>query len=76
MLVSSRLKVCVGNLVSITRQLSHKSSEYESALKLLGVQVGSGEVEIRRAYLDKARMYHPDSTSGSADAQKFSEVFV
>ena len=75
----SRLKIRNQlSLVFIARQLSHRDSEYkyESALKLLGVEVGCGEVDVRRAYLDIARIYHPDSSSGCADAQKFSEVFV
>jgi len=81
MFAISCLRIGVGNplsLVFITRQLSHRGRKfnYESALELLGVKAGSGEVDIRRAYLDKARIYHPDSPSGCADVQMFSEVFV
>lgn len=60
------------------RLISYRSDEYESALnsalKLLEITVESEEAEIRKAYLDKAKIYHPDSLSDSADPKQFAKV--
>jgi len=58
------------------RLISHYSGDYTSALKLLEITEECEEGEIRKAYLDKAKVYHPDSLLDSADPEKFAKVSV
>ena len=53
------------------RLISH---DYKSALKLLEITEECEESQIRKAYLDKAKVYHPDSLSDAADAKQFAKV--
>ena len=56
------------------RLISHHSGDYKSALKLLEITEKCRESQIRKAYLDKAKVYHPDSLSDAADAKQFAKV--
>lgn len=58
------------------RLFSCHSGDYESALKLLEITAECEETMIRRAYLDKAKVYHPDSLSDSADPKQFAKVMT
>ena len=53
---------------------SYHNGDYKSALKLLEITAECEEAEIRKAYLDKAKVYHPDSLSDSADPKQFAKV--
>ena len=53
--------------------LSYHNGDYKSALKLLEITAECEEAEIRKAYLDKAKVCHPD-LSDSADPKQFAKV--
>ena len=56
------------------RLISYHNGDYKSALKLLEITAECEEAEIRKAYLDKAKVYHPDSLSDCADPKQFAKV--
>ena len=58
------------------RLMSYHNGDYKSALKLLDITAECEEAEIRKAYLDKAIVYHPDSLSDSADPKQFTKVIL
>ena len=58
------------------RLISYHRNDYELALKLLEITKECEEPEIRKAYLDKARIYHPDSLQDSADPKQFAKVTI
>ena len=58
------------------RPISYRRGDHKSALKLLEITEECEEAEIRKAYLDKARIYHPDSLSDSADPKQFAKVTI
>ncbi len=65
-------------------KLSKESGSFESpsarlkrSFQLLGLEQDEcAEEEIRKAYIRLVKKYHPDSSSGEADADHFSEVRV
>ena len=56
-----------------TRILFNVGEKISKARGVLSVEVGASEKEIHRAYLNKAKLYHPDrnclNTSGVAKNQ-------
>ncbi|XP_076461901.1 dnaJ homolog subfamily C member 28-like [Babylonia areolata] len=55
--------------------LEHKlKTGIEDCFCLLGVEPDCSDQELKKAYLQKAKTYHPDSSSPSADPYKFSQV--
>ena len=46
--------------------------EPKFAYKVLNLAYGTGKTEIRKAYLELAKKFHPDSPTGSSN--KFKEV--
>lgn len=61
-------------LISLSYHNGDRDGDYKSALKLLEITAECEEAEIRKAYLDKAKVYHPDSLSDSADPKQFAKV--
>ena len=43
------------------------------ALETLGLKEGASKAEIRNAFIEKAKLYHPDNPQGG-DVEKFREV--
>lgn len=72
---NGRLLLVLGQNINF-RLISYRRGDYESALKLLEITEECEESEIRKAYLDKARVYHPDSLQDSADPKQFAKVTI
>ncbi|XP_044253742.1 dnaJ homolog subfamily C member 28 [Tribolium madens] len=51
-----------------------KLLEYKKCFKILGISEDSDQEQIRTAYLNLVKRYHPDSGSKEADADKFSQI--
>jgi len=62
--------------IFITRTLSATRSLHEKChYKTLGIQKTASQDEIRKAYLEKSKMYHPDTNPDDKEAHaKFLEV--
>lgn len=54
---------------SYTRRL-----EYKRCYEILGVTEDSDQETIRKAYIDLVKIYHPDSGTKDASAEKFQEI--
>ncbi|EFA08155.1 dnaJ homolog subfamily C member 28 [Tribolium castaneum] len=51
-----------------------KLLEYKKCFKILGISENSEQEQIRAAYLNLVKRYHPDSGTKEADAEKFSQI--
>ncbi|XP_077508903.1 uncharacterized protein LOC144120418 isoform X6 [Amblyomma americanum] len=60
-------------LPSLRRQSSNCKAVKE-CYRVLGVSEGSSMREVKEAFVHMARKYHPDSSSGTANAAKFDEI--
>ena len=58
-----------------SKESDSPSAKLDRSFRLLGVTKDDCTVEqIKKAYIDSAKRYHPDSKSPDADAEKFAKV--
>jgi len=48
--------------------------DVEKAKKMLGMKEKTNENDIKKAYLEKAKLFHPDNGYDPGDAEKFNEI--
>ena len=76
-------RTCIAGSSDYRRGAGHSklkdspTAKLERSFQLLGVNKHDCTVErIRKAYIDLVKIYHPDSRTPHASAEKFTEVYI
>jgi len=62
----------INNVACFSKFLNDK--EYKKCFKVLGIDESSDQEQIRMAYLELVKRYHPDSGTEEANVDKFQEI--